>query len=55
MRIIVNAGAGLERLFGGRKLAEISRGDILRITEDEVRLGVDREEIISREHETRTR
>src|SRR2546427_774592 len=28
--------------------------DFVRITEDEVRLGVDREEIIPREHETRT-
>ena len=52
---IVKAGAGLERLFGGGKVAEISRNDILRIAEDEVRLGVDREEIIPREHETRSR
>ena len=51
----MKAGAVLERLFGGGKVAEISRDDILRITEDEVRLGVDREEIIPREHETRTR
>ena len=53
LSITVKAGAGLERLFGGGKVAEISRDDILRITEDEVRLGVDREEIIPKEHETR--
>lgn len=51
----VRAGAGLERLFGGGKVAEISRSDILRIAEGEVRLAVDREEIIPREHETGTR
>jgi uncharacterized protein YrrD len=51
----VKAGTGLERLFGGGKVAEISRSDILRIAEDEVRLAVDREEIIPREHETGTR
>jgi sporulation protein YlmC with PRC-barrel domain len=51
----VRAAAGLERLFGGGKVAEISRDDILRIAESEVRLGVDREEIIPREHETGTR
>ena len=55
LSLIVKAGAGLERLFGGGKVAEISRDDILRITQDEVRLGVDREEIIPREHETGTR
>jgi sporulation protein YlmC with PRC-barrel domain len=55
LSLIVKAGAGRERLFGGGKVAEISRNDILRITEDEVRLGVDREELIPREHETRTR
>jgi len=54
LSLTVKAGAGLERLFGGGKVAEISRDDILRITEDEVRLGVDREEIVPREHETRT-
>jgi uncharacterized protein YrrD len=48
----VKAGAGLERIFGGGKVAEISRDDILRITEGEVRLGVDREEIVPKEHET---
>jgi len=48
----VTAGAGLARLFGGGKVAEISRDDILRITEGEVRLGVDREEIVPKEHET---
>src|SRR5436309_1155156 len=53
--VTVRAGAGLERLFGGGKLAEISRDDILRIAEDEVRLAIDREEIIAREHETGTR
>ena len=51
----VRAHAGLERLFGGGKVVEISRDDILRITDDEVRLGVDREEIVPREHETGTR
>ena len=55
LSFIVKAGAGLERLFGGGKVAEISRSDILRIAEDEVRLGVDREEIIPREHETGSR
>ena len=54
LSFMVRAGAGLERLFGGGKVAEISREDILRIAEDEVRLGVDREEIVPREHETRT-
>jgi len=48
----VKAGTGLERLFGGSKVAEISREDILRIAEGEVRLAVDREEIVPREHET---
>ena len=52
LSVIVRAGAGLERLFGGGKVAEISRDDILRIAEGEVRLGVDREEIVVREHET---
>lgn len=55
LSFIVKAGAGLERLFGGGKIAEITRDDILRIAEGEVRLGVDREEIIPREHETGTR
>ena len=55
LSLTVKAHAGLERLFGGGKVAEISRDDILRIAQDEVRLGVDREEIIPREHETRTR
>jgi len=50
--LTVRAHAGLERLFGGGKVAEISRDDILRITEDEVRLGVDREEIVPNERET---
>jgi uncharacterized protein YrrD len=53
LSFIVRAGAGLERLFGGGKVAEISREDILRIAEGEVRLGVDREEIVPREHVTR--
>jgi sporulation protein YlmC with PRC-barrel domain len=53
LSFIVRAGAGLERLFGGGKVAEISREDILRIADGEVRLGVDREEIVPREHETR--
>ena len=52
LSLTVRAHAGLERLFGGGKVAEISRGDILRITEDEVRLGVDREEIVPNERET---
>lgn len=55
LSLTVKAHAGLERLFGGGKVAEISRDDILRITQDEVRLGVDREEILPREHETGTR
>jgi uncharacterized protein YrrD len=55
LSVTVRAHAGLERLFGGGKVAEISRDDILRITEDEVRLGVDREEILLKEHETGTR
>jgi sporulation protein YlmC with PRC-barrel domain len=55
LSFIVKAGAGLERLFGGGKVAEITRDDILRIAEGEVRLGVDREEIIPREHETGAR
>jgi len=54
LSLIVKAGAGLERLFGGGKLAEISREDILRIAEDEVRRGVDREEIVPKDHESRT-
>jgi sporulation protein YlmC with PRC-barrel domain len=55
LSLTVKAHAGLERFFGGGKVAEISRDDILRIIEDEVRLGVDREEILPREHETGTR
>ena len=55
LSFVVRVGAGLERLFGGGTTAEISRDDILRIAEDEVRLGVDREEITPREHETGTR
>jgi sporulation protein YlmC with PRC-barrel domain len=55
LSFVVKAGAGLERLFGGGKVAEISRDDILRIADGEVRLGVDREEISPREHETGTR
>ena len=55
LSFIVKAGAGLERIFGSGKVAEISRNDILRIAEGEVRLGVDREEITPREHETGTR
>ena len=53
--ITVKAGAALERLFGGGRLAEISRDDILRIAHGEVRLGVDREEIVPKERETETR
>jgi hypothetical protein len=33
----------------------VSRDQILRIAEDEVRLGIDREELIVKEHETGTR
>ena len=55
LSFVVKLGAGLERLFGRGKVVEISRADILRIAEDEVRLGVDREEISPREHETGTR
>ena len=53
--ITVSIGAGLERIFGGGKVVEISRDDILRIADGEVRLGVDREEIAPKEHETGTR
>ena len=55
LSLTVKAGAYLERLFGGGKVAEVSRDQILRIAEDEVRLGIDREEIIVKEHETGTR
>lgn len=55
LTLTVKVGAYLERLFGGGKVADVSRDQILRIAEDEVRLGVDREEIIVREHETGTR
>ena len=55
LSLTVRAGAGLERLFGGGKVAEILRGDILRIAQDEVRLAIDREEIIAKEHETGSR
>jgi len=55
LSFVVKLGAGLDRLFGRGKVAEIFRADILRIAEDEVRLGVDREEINPREHETGTR
>jgi sporulation protein YlmC with PRC-barrel domain len=54
LSFVVRVGTGLERIFGGGKTAEISRQDILRIADDEVRLGVDREEITPREHETGT-
>jgi uncharacterized protein YrrD len=52
---IVKAGAGLERLFGTGKVAEVSRDDVLRIVDGEVRIGLDKEEIVPREHETGTR
>jgi uncharacterized protein YrrD len=52
---IVKAGAGLERLFRGGQIAEIARDDILRVVDGEVRLAIDREEILPREHETGTR
>lgn len=55
LSLTVKVGAYLERLFGGGKVAEVSRDQILRIAEDEVRLGIDREEIIVKEHETGTR
>ena len=55
LSLTVKAHPALERLFRGGKVVEISRDDILRITDDEVRLGVDREEIIPKEHETGTR
>ena len=54
LSLTVKSGAGLERLGGG-KVAEVSRDDILRIAEDEVRLAIDREEMVAREHETGTR
>jgi sporulation protein YlmC with PRC-barrel domain len=53
--LTVRIGSGLERIFGSGKVVEISRGDILRIADGEVRLGVDREEIVPKEHETGAR
>jgi sporulation protein YlmC with PRC-barrel domain len=53
--IVVRAGAGLERLVGGGQAAEISAEDVLRVVPGEVRIGLDREEIVPLERETRTR
>jgi sporulation protein YlmC with PRC-barrel domain len=52
---LVRPGAGVERLFGGGQIAEISADDILRIVEGEVRIGPDREEISGSEQGSRTR
>jgi len=51
---VVKAGAG-RRLVGGGDTAEISADDVLRIFEGEVRVGVDREEIVPSERESGTR
>ena len=51
---VVKAGAG-RRLVGGGETAEISADDVLRIFEGEVRVGVDREEIVPSERESGTR
>lgn len=53
--LVVKVGAGLERLIGGGELAEISQADILRIVAGEVRLAIDREEMVASRHETETR
>lgn len=55
LSFIVKAGAGVERLFGGGRIAEIPRENIRQILDDEVRLAVDREEIVPKEHETGSR
>jgi sporulation protein YlmC with PRC-barrel domain len=55
LSFVVKVAAGLERLFGGGKVVEISSEDILRLAEGEVRLGVDREEIVPREQQIGTR
>ena len=52
---LVKAGAGVERLFGGGELADISADDILRVFDAEVRLVVDREEITPSERKTGSR
>jgi uncharacterized protein YrrD len=51
---LVSPGAGVERLFGGGQIAEISSEDILRIVEGEVRIGLDREEITGSERPSRS-
>ena len=51
----MKAGAGVERLFGGGELADISADDILRVFDAEVRLVVDREEITPSERKTGSR
>jgi len=53
--LVVKVAAGLERLIGGGELAEISQADILRIVAGEVRLAIDREEIVASRQETETR
>ena len=52
---VVKAGAGLGRLVGGGETAEISADEVLRIFEGEVRVGVDREEIVPSERKSGTR
>ena len=51
---VVKAGAG-RRLVGGGETAEISADEVLRIFEGEVRVGVDREEIVPSERKSGTR
>ena len=53
--IVVRAAAGLERLFGGGQHAEISAEHILRVVAGEVRVGIDREEILASERESGAR
>jgi len=53
--IVVRAAEGLERLLGGGKHAQISAEHILRVVEGEVRVGIDREEILASERETGAR
>ena len=51
----VKPGAGVERLFGGGELADVSADQILRVFDGEVRLVVDREEITPVERKAATR
>jgi sporulation protein YlmC with PRC-barrel domain len=51
--LVVKVSAGLERLIGAGEIAEISHDDILRIVAGEVRLAIDREEIVASRQEIR--